>query len=193
MNQALPQMVEIIIIATLLALAGCTNSSVHTFGDTIKIADFKGVIELNTDAIAGEIDNDPMLRLNVEENIARALREKYNNVGSYSVFLITASKAELKMSNHHALRKRGYTHLLITAINPEKIEAKSPNARSMNVSCTIYRLSDGMPVSLVNSDVYGIDKGYWGRKASKQLGAISERWQLGSIYSCDQALKAVAS
>ncbi len=163
----------------------------HTFGDTIDASHFKGVIEINTDAIAtGEITNDAMLRLNVEENIAKALRERYNSIGSYSVFLITASKEELKMTNHRALRDRGYTHLLITAMNPEKTH---DGKRSMNISCTVYRLTDGMPVSLVNTNVYAIDKNYWGRKASRRIGSISERWQLGAIYSCDQALKAVTS
>ncbi len=149
------------------------------------------MIEINTDAIAaGEITSDAILRLNVEENIAKALREKYNSMGSYSVFLITASKEELKMTNHRALRNRSFTHLLITAMNPEKTHT---GKRSMNISCTIYRLTDGMPVSLVNADVYDIDKNYWGRKTSKRIASISERWQLGAIYSCDQALKAVTS
>lgn len=173
-------------------MAGCAgDASVHTFGDTIDASHFKGVIEINTDAIAtGEITNDAMLRLNVEENIAKALRERYNSIGSYSVFLITASKEELKMTNHRALLDRGYTHLLVTAMNPEKTH---DGKRSMNISCTVYRLTDGMPVSLVNTNVYAIDKNYWGRKASRRIGSISERWQLGAIYSCDQALKAVTS
>lgn len=161
----------------------------HTFGDTIDPGQFKGVVEINTDAIAsGEITNDHILRLNVEEGIAKALREKYKSVGSYSVFLITASKEELKMTNHRALRERGYTHLLIAAMNPEKTHN---GKRSMNISCTVYRLTDGMPVSLDNANVYEIDKNYWGRQASKRTGPISERWQLGAIYSCDQALRAV--
>ncbi len=185
-------MAKIIIAATLLAMTGCaSDSSVHTFGDTVDLSHFQGVVEINTDAIAsGELKNDSMLRLNVEEGIAKALREKYKSMGSYSVFLITASKEELKMNNHRALRARGYTHLLITAINPEKTH---DGKRSMNISCTIYRLRDGMPISLVNADVYAIDKDYWGREASKHAGAISERWQLGAIYSCDQALKAVTN
>ena len=171
-------------------MLGCAgDASVHTFGDTIDISRFKGVVELNTDAISsGEITSDPMLRLNVEEGIAKALREKYKSMGSYSVFLITASKKELKMTNHRALRDRGYTHLLVTAMNPE---TSHDGNRSMNISCTVYRLRDGMPVSLANADVYAIDKDYWGRKASKRTGPISERWQLGAIYACDQALKAV--
>jgi len=202
------QINKIIIVATLLALVGCAGSgnstSVHTMGDTIDIASFKGIIELNTDAISGEIKHNSLLRLNVEENIAKALRDKYKSMGSYSVFLMTASKAELKMNNHRALRDRGYTHLLIAALNPEipqtsnfnnsdKADEASSNALSMIVSCTIYRLTDGMPLALVNADVYKIDKDYWGRKATKQTGTISKRWQLGPIYSCDQALKAVAS
>ncbi len=174
----------------MLTLLGCAgNASVHTFGDTIELSKFKGIVEINTDAISsGELTNDSVLRLNVEENIAQALREKYKSMGSYSVFLITASKEELKMTNHRALRERGYTHLLITAMNPEKTVA---GHRSMNISCTVYRLIDGMPISLANADVYAIDKNYWGREASRRVGAISERWQLGAIYSCDQALKAV--
>jgi len=176
----------------MFTLAGCAgNASVHTFGDTIDPDKFKGVIEINTDAISsGEIIDDSVLRLNVEENIARALREKYKSVGSYSVFLITASKEELKMTNHRALRDRGYTHLLVTAMNPEKTV---DGHRSMNISCTVYRLTDGMPISLANADVYAIDKNYWGREASKRIGAISQRWQLGAIYSCDQALKAATN
>lgn len=149
------------------------------------------MVEINTDAIsAGEIKNDAILRLNVEEGIAKALREKYKSMGSYSVFLITASKEELKMNNHRALRERGYTHLLVAAMNPEKTH---DGARTMNTSCTVYRLTDGMPVSLINTDVYAVDKNYWGRDASKRTGPISERWQLGAIYSCDQALKAVTN
>jgi hypothetical protein len=181
---------KIIIAATLLVLTGCaSDSSVHAFGDTVDLSHFQGVVEINIDAIAsGELKDDSMLRLNVEEGIAKALREKYKSMGSYSVFLITASKEELKMTNHRALRDRGYTHLLVTAINPE--QTRDGN-HSMNISCTVYRLSDGMPMSLVNADVYAIDKDYWGRDASKRSGAISERWQLGAIYSCDQALKAV--
>ncbi len=163
--------------------------SVHTMGDTIDFANFKGVIEINADAIDGEINRDSMLRLKVEDNIATALRDKYKSMGSYSVFLITASKEELRMSNHRALSNRGYTHLLIAAINPEE----NSGSRSMKISCTVYRLSDGMPISLVNTDVYKIEKGYWGRKVTTGAGALSERWQLGSIYSCDEALKAVAS
>lgn len=161
----------------------------HTFGITIDPNQFKGVIEINTDAIAsGEIISDHRLRLNVEEGIAKALREKYKSVGSYSVFLITASKEELKMTNHRALREHGYTHLLVAAMNPEKTH---DGKRSMNISCTVYRLTDGMPVSLDNADIYAIDKDYWGREANKHTGPISERWQLGAIYSCDQALRAV--
>ncbi len=176
----------------MFALAGCAgNASVHTFGDTIDLAHFKGIVEINTDAISsGEITHDPMLRLNVEEDIAKALREKYKSMGSYSVFLITASSDELKMTNHRALRDRGYTHLLTSAMNPEKTV---DGHRTMNISCTVYRLVDGMPISLANADVYAIDKNYWGREASKRVGAISERWQLGAIYSCDQALKAVTN
>jgi len=158
-------------------------------GDTVDFSTFKGIVEINVDAIDGEINHDPMLRLKVEENIATALRDKYKSMGSYSVFLITASQKELRMSNHRALSSRGYTHLLIAAINPET----NTSPRSMAVSCTIYRLNDGMPISLVNTDVYKIDKEYWGRKVTEGAGALSERWQLGSIYSCDQALKAVAS
>jgi len=174
----------------MLTLLGCAgNASVHTFGDTINLSKFKGIVEINTDAISsGELIDDSVLRLNVEENIAQALREKYKSMGSYSVFLITASKEELKMTNHRALQERGYTHLLITAMNPEKTV---DGHRTMNISCTIYRLTDGMPISLANADVYAIDKNYWGREASRRIGAISERWQLGAIYSCDQALKAV--
>ncbi len=174
----------------MLALVGCaSNTSVHTFGDTIDLNHFKGIVEINTDALSsGEITNDAMLRLNVEENIAQALREKYKSMGSYSVFLITASKEELKKSNHRALRDRGYTHLLISAMNPEEIR---DGKRSMNISCTVYRLTDGMPVSLINTDIYAVDKNYWGHEATKRTGSISERWQLGAIYSCDQALKAV--
>ena len=173
----------------MLALVGCAgNTSVHTFGDTIDLNHFKGIVEINTDALpSGEITNDAMLRLNVEENIARALREKYKSMGSYSVFLITANKEELKKSNHRALRDRGYTHLLVSAMNPEKTHN---GKHSMNISCTIYRLTDGMPVSLINTDVYAIDKNYWGHEATKRTGSISERRQLGAIYSCDQALKA---
>ena len=176
----------------MFTLAGCAgNASVHTFGDTIDLAHFKGIVEINTDAISsGELIDDSVLRLNVEENIARALREKHKSMGSYSVFLITASKEELKMTNHRALRERGYTHLLISAMNPEKTV---DGHRSMNISCTVYRLIDGMPISLANADVYAIDKNYWGREANRRIGAISERWQLGAIYSCDQALKAVTS
>jgi len=200
------QIDKIIIVTALLALAGCAskNTTVHTTGDTIDIAKFKGIIELNTDAISGEIKHNSLLRLNVEENIAKALRDKFNSMGSYSVFLMTASKAELKMNNHRALRGRGYTHLLVAAINPEipqdssfnisdKTDEVSSNALSMIVSCTVYRLTDGMPLALVNADVYKIDKDYWGRKATKKIGTISERWQLGPIYSCDQALKAVVN
>ncbi len=161
----------------------------HTSGDTIDIANFKGIIEINADAIAGEINTDSMLRLKVEENIAMALRDKYKSMGSYSVFLITATKKELRMSNHRALSNRGYTHLLVAAINPET----NSGSRTMKISCTIYRLSDGMPISLVNTDVYDIDKAYWGRKVTEGTGVLSERWQLGSVYSCDQALKAVSS
>ena len=127
-------------------------------------------------------------------------------MGSYSVFLMTASKDELRMSNHKALRDRGYTHLLVAGLNPERMQSSdsvdvikdtkvndgSPLHRSMPVSCTIYRLSDGMPVALVNTDVYKIDKDYWGRSAIKNTGTISERWQLGPIYSCDLALKAAS-
>jgi len=147
--------------ATLVTLVGCSShGAVHTFGDTIDLKHFQGVIEINTDEIpSGEITNDSLLRLNVEEDIAKALREKYHNMGSYSVFLMTASKEELKMNNHKALRSRGYTHLLVAAMNQEKTEN---GRRSMNISCTIYRLSDGMPVSLNNSDVYSVDKNYWG-------------------------------
>jgi len=194
-------------MTALLALVGCAGgSSVHTSGDTIDIASFKGVLELNTDAIAGELKHNSLLHLNVEENIAKALRNKYKSMGSYSVFLMTASKAELKMNNHRALRDRGYTHLLIAAINPEIIQSSTSGEaegqssenefsgpRSMKVSCTIYRLTDGMPVVLVNADVYKIDKNYWGRKAAKQTGTISKRWQLGPIYACDEALKAVTN
>lgn len=174
----------------MLALVSCaSDSSVHTFGDTIDIAHFQGIVEINTDAISsGEIVDNPLLRLNVEEGIAKALREKYKNMGSYSVFRITATKEELRMTNHRALRARGYTHLLITAMNPEKTH---DGKRTMNISCTIYRLTDGMPVSLANADVYAVDKNYWGRKATKRTGSVSERWQLGAIYSCDKALKAV--
>lgn len=174
----------------LLTLASCTNNtSVHTFGDTIELSHFKGVIEINTDAISsGEIVNNSMLRLNVEEDIARVLREKFKSMGSYSVFRLTASKEELKMSNHNALRARGYTHLLVAAMNPETIH---DSKRIMNTSCTVYRLSDGMPVSLVNTNIYAISKDYWGRGATKRSGAISERWQLGAIYSCEKALEAV--
>ncbi len=164
-------------------------------GDTIDISKFKGVIELNTDAISGEVKHNHLLRLNVEENIAKALRDKYKSMGSYSVFLMTASDAELKMNNHRALRNRGYTHLLIAALNPEIPQTGDSDKKhfTMTVSCTIYRLNDGLPISLVNADVYKIDKNYWGREAVKRTGIISERWQLGPIYSCDQALKAVAN
>jgi len=212
-NQIINQIDKVIIITTLLALVGCAGGSsvytygdtidVYTSGDTIDIANFKGIIELNTDAISGEVKHNTLLRLNVEENIAKALRGKYKSMGSYSVFLMTASKAELKMNNHRALRDRGYTHLLIAALNPEinhtsnpdiadKFSGSSSNDLSMAVSCTIYRLTDGMPVALVNADVYRIDKNYWGREAVKQTGTISKRWQLGPIYSCDLVLKTIA-
>jgi len=183
------QIDKFIVAGILLVLAGCGGGvSVHTMGDTIDFSTFKGIVEINVDAIDGEINHDSMLRLKVEENIAIALRDKYKNMGSYSVFLITASLKELRTSNHRALSNRGYTHLLIAAINPEK----NTGTRSMAVSCTIYRLSDGMPISLVNTDVYAIAADYWGRKSTEGSGVISERWQLGSIYSCDEALKAVA-
>ncbi|VAW51438.1 hypothetical protein MNBD_GAMMA06-894 [hydrothermal vent metagenome] len=180
-------------ITMLLTLVSCTTgTSVHTSGDTIDSADFQGIIELNTDAISGEITHNSILLLNVEENIAKALRNKYKNMGSYSVFLMTASSEELTMTNHRALRERGYTHLLVSAINPEKIQIDNGNnKRSMPVSCTVYRLTDGMPIALVNADVYKINKNYWGRESTKLTGAISERWQLGPIYSCDLALKTV--
>ena len=161
----------------------------HTFGDTIDLNHFKGIVEINTNALAsGEIISDPRLRLNIEENIAKALRKKYKSMGSYSVFQITASKEELKMSNHRALLERGYTHLLVSAINPE---INRNGKASMKISCTVFRLSDGMPVSLINTDVYTIDKNYRGHGASKRNTSISEKWQLGAIYSCDQALTAV--
>ncbi len=199
------QLNKIIPAAALFTLVGCAgggSTSVHTMGDTIDITKFQGIIEINTDAISGEIKHNSLLRLNVEENIATALRDKYNSMGSYSVFLMTASAAELKLNNHRALRDRGYTHLLVAAINPEipqtskfnnsdKTGEPSSNTLSMIVSCTVYRLTDGMPIALVNADVYKIDKDYWGREATKRIGTISERWQLGPIYSCDQALKAV--
>jgi len=109
-------------------------------------------------------------------------------VGSYSVFLITPSKEELTMSNHRALRERRYTHLLIAAMNLEKTHG---GKRSMNISCTVYRLTDDMPVSLNNADIYTIDNNYRSRQVNKHSESISEKWQLGAIYSCDQALKIV--
>ncbi len=196
--KVLTQTNKVFIITALFIVAACAgNTSVHTFGDTIDITRFNGIVELNTDAISGEVKDNSMLRLKIESNIAQSLREKYKSVGSYSVFLVTASKEERKLSNHLALRNRGYTHLLVAAINPEKTytgvkqEGKTPGTHSLNISCTIYRLMDGMPVSLVNIDVYKANRNDPAGNAGNHAETLKDRWQAGSIDSCDLALDAV--
>ncbi len=66
------QLNKIIPAAALFTLVGCAggggSTSVHTMGDTIDITKFQGIIEINTDAISGEIKHNSLLRLNVEEN-----------------------------------------------------------------------------------------------------------------------------
>lgn len=210
MSQFYSQRYMLITLVAVLAITGCTGgASVHTTGDTIDIVNFKGVLSLNIDAASGDLKNNPILKSKTELDAVKVLNDRYKRIDSYAVLLPTATPEELKMTVHQALRGRGYTHLLIAAINPvqshtttsshydqvKKAEVtNSSTLYAMDISCTIYRLNDGQPISHVNADAYDRDKSFWERQVAQTIFSsenAEDRWTLGTIYSCDEALKAV--
>lgn len=205
-------MKHILLLTGIFSLIGCVGgASVYTSGDTVDTTDFKGVLSINGDEASGDLKNNPILHSLLERKSVDELREKYGNMDSYAVLLPTATPEELKMTAPQALYGRGYTHLLIAAINPSQShtrtgsnynhvtgmnETKSSTYHSMDISCTVYRLSDGKAISYANADSYSRDKNIFSR-AIGQSALSSEtyvdRLHLGVIYSCDEAMKAVTS
>jgi len=201
---------RIITLTAFILLTGCVGGAhVTTSGETIDIADFKGVLTVNIDNASGDLKNNPILKSNIEREAVLALGKKYGNMTSYAVLSPAATPEELKMTPQQALKGRGYTYFLIVAINPvqshtttstaynqstKRNETTSSTTHSMSISCTVYRLSDGLAISHANADAFGRDKGYWERWVAQTIFSSetsTDRWELGTIYSCDEALKAV--